>query len=123
MSDHEARTVMQSAINHRPKGKTRVLTGEINGQPAVFSYGYHFPLAIKATELDYPDAWWVNRDRYEGERDWGNYYAYGQPRRSPSYSRVTETHRDGVEQALRAAGYNPTPHTMTSGYQYRLWAR
>ncbi len=67
--------------------------------PAIFSYGPHFPMAVK----NGPD-WGVTTDRY---------------------SRTTSMHMSGVRTALTDAGYHPCDRSVfhVNGTTFERWSK
>jgi len=88
-------------------GDKQICFGEVEGFPAVYSYGPHYPIAIAEDDM-----FWLNEDQY----------ILPSGKKSPT----TTGHRNLVQRVLAAAGYRPSAETTTypaTGYTYRRWRK
>lgn len=94
--------IMTALIEGRKPTRTtkNVITAWDGNQPAIYSYGDHFPMAVKDER-----GYWVNESKY---------------------SPTTTRHQKGVQLALLYAGYAPTIETKPDrfrGWTMRLWTK
>lgn len=76
----------------------------------LWSFGFHYPLAMHVDDFDLGHGFWVNTDKYELDENGAT-------------SRRTEEHKNRLTRWLKAHGYIGTAITQVIGkYRYRLWA-